>query len=41
MDFADDALQYWCQDSAFGENNRFKSADEQKKALDTALLEVL
>ena len=42
--FSDDALEDWCEESAFGktpQNSRFPSAEAQMKSLDKALLEVL
>ena len=42
--FSDDALESWCEESAFGrtpQSARFPTAEKQMKALDEALLEVL
>ncbi len=42
--FSDDALEEWCEESAFGktpQDSRFANAEAQMKALDKALLEVL
>lgn len=42
--FSDDALQDWCEESAFGkqpQRKRFGSASAQMKALETALLDVM
>jgi hypothetical protein len=42
--FSDDALEDWCEESAFGkipQDSRFTNAEAQMKALDEALLEVL
>jgi hypothetical protein len=42
--FSDDALQDWCEQSAFGRSPQkkwFSSAEVQMKALDAALLEVM
>jgi hypothetical protein len=42
--FSDDALEDWCEESAFGkkpQDSRFANAEAQMKALDKALLEVL
>lgn len=39
--FSDDALQNWCEGSAFGVDVDFKDAEAQVKALNEALLDVL
>jgi hypothetical protein len=42
--FSDDALEDWCEESAFGktpQDSRFVNAEVQMKALDKALIEVL
>lgn len=42
--FTDDALQDWCEESAFGkkpQKKRFNTADEQMKSFEKAFLEVI
>ena len=39
--FVDDALEDWCDESAFGAHKKFTTSDEQMKAFDKAVLEVL
>lgn len=42
--FTDDALQNWCEESAFGmkpQKKRFNTADEQMKAFEKAFVEVM
>ena len=39
--FVDDALETWCDESAFGKHKKFTARDEQLKAFDKAVLEML